>query len=682
MEAVWPDTAVEENNLTQNISTLRKLLGDSSNGQAFIETVPKRGYRFVAEVQHLPPPQQEFLLERRTRWSYVTEEEEEETSGPDIIDIGAQHPPTPAMTVDRESVQAPAARSAVRHRTVAIGVIAVGIGIVAVVALGRAILSRQEPSPRDRFQEMTIARLTSSGNVIAGAISPDGKYVVHAISEAGLQSLWVKQIPTGSNIQIVPPAPIDYWGVTLSPDSNFVYCATWERNKADPVLFRVPILGGLRRDLAHGIDGAVSFSPDAQRLAFGRGQPSKGQSQLMTANADGTDPQVFARSSGGALFGGDPTGPAWSPDGQVIVSGLGRTVSGYRQQRLVQLNLSDGQQRQIGSQTWFNMGRIAWLADGSGLVFSARDGAESPGQIWLVRYPEGETTRVTNDLHDYSHVNATVDGRTLAAVQTQTVSSLWLAAAEDPTRAREVLSEVGSYSGLEGLSWTPDGKLVYRSKAAGRIDLWVMDSDGGGRRQLTSDGGNNFHPAVSSDGRFIAFTSDRSGQLSLWQMTTSGGQVKQLTRGVDDVRPQVSADGQWIVFQQGHGPTKMTLWKAPAHGGDPVQLTNTMSMRPAVSRDGQLIAYYYMDAERWGLAVMPLTGGPPVARFDIPPTSGTRVVQWIPNRRALAYLDEREGVSNIWMQPLDGGPPQQSGAGDSTRRSGTARVPGLRVSGS
>lgn len=648
MRAVWPDTAVEENNLTQNVSMLRRALGDGSAGRNFIETVPRRGYRFVAEVRHLQEPQHEVLFQRRTRLSCVTEEEEE------AVDRERQPMAAEAAVEDgARAAHAGVGRRAVAAVIAAAGVFALGVGLWRLAPL------RRETLTPERFNRMTIVRLTDSGKVTAGAISPDEKYVVHAVSEAGLQSLLVKQISTGSSIQIVPPAPVDYWGVTLSPDGSFVYCVTWERTRTDAVLYRLPMLGGMRQRLMQGVDGTISFSPDGRRLVFGTSRFSKNESLLMIANADGSERRTFVARSGGELFNGSNAGgPVWSPDGSVIASALGRTISGYRRQRLVQVALENPQPQPIGSQLWINMGRTTWLTDGSGLLITARERVESPEQIWLVSYPGGEAMRVTNDLHDYSHVSVTADGRVLAAVQTQTVTTIWVAPSDDPNRGREIFSEVGSYKGTEGLSWTPEGRLVYRSHAGGGIDLWVMDVDGSNRRQLTSHAGANFHPAVSSDGRFLAFASDRSGRLSLWLSDLDGARSTQLTQGPDDVRPQITPDGRWIVYQQGHGVTRSTIWKAPVAGGEPVQLTSAMSIRPAVSPDGRFAAYYYMDAERWRLAVMSIDGAP-VASFDIPPTSGSRVVRWTPDGRALAYLDERGGVSNILVQRLDGGPPQQ-----------------------
>ena len=141
-------------------------------------------------------------------------------------------------------------------------------------------------------------------------------------------------------------------------------------------------------------------------------------------------------------------------------------------------------------------------------------------------------------------------------------------------------------------------------------------------------------------------------------MNIDSGTTKQLTDTSDtgDAYPHCSPDGRWVVYQQGYGPVKGTLWKVPIDGGAPVQLTDTMSVRPAISPDGKLIAYYYMDAEVWGLAVMPWDGGPPVKRFVILPTVESRTVHWSPDGLALSYIETREGVSNIWSQPLDGAP--------------------------
>ncbi|MGH9329381.1 MAG: TolB family protein, partial [Vicinamibacterales bacterium] len=302
-----------------------------------------------------------------------------------------------------------------------------------------------------------------------------------------------------------------------------------------------------------------------------------------------------------------------------------------------------------------SVGPIVWLRDGSGFLMSAADAAGSPRQIWYVSYPEGQARKISNDLHDYSSVSLTLENDAAAAVQTHTVSALWVRA--DAGQERLLVSEIGDHTGAEGFSWTPDGRIVYAAGSRGELNLWAVSMDGTGRRQLTVDAGNNFQPAVSPDGRYVVFASDRSGTLALWRMALDASHPIQLTQGRDEVRPAVSPDSRWVVYQQGHGWVKTTLAKVSIDGGDPVQLTTTMSLRPVVSPTGETIAYYSMDDVGWSLAVMSSDGGAPMKKYAIPAT-GSRVLRWTPDGLGLAYIDDRNDESNVHLQRLDGSAPE------------------------
>ena len=101
----------------------------------------------------------------------------------------------------------------------------------------------------------------------------------------------------------------------------------------------------------------------------------------------------------------------------------------------------------------------------------------------------------------------------------------------------------------------------------------------------------------------------------------------------------------------------------PAEGGEPVRLTETRAHRPAVSPDGEMIAYHYLDPDphrsRWRIGVVSFEGGRHLKQFDFPPTLTWRFVRWSPDRQSIAYANSPGGLSDIWLQPLDGSPPRQ-----------------------
>jgi TolB protein len=184
-----------------------------------------------------------------------------------------------------------------------------------------------------------------------------------------------------------------------------------------------------------------------------------------------------------------------------------------------------------------------------------------------------------------------------------------------------------------------------------------MDADGGNQKQLTADAGTNFSPTVSPDGRFIVFVSDRGGRHNLWRMDMDGSNPVQLTNVNYARNPTFSPDSKWIVYAA-LGEKSPTLWRIPIEGGDAVRLTDKYSVSPVVSPDGKLIACQYWEEttdSQLGIALIPFEGGQPVQRFNIP----AAFVRWSPDGRALTYIDNRGGISNIWAQPLDGGQARQ-----------------------
>ena len=503
------------------------------------------------------------------------------------------------------------------------------------------------------FQNTAISKLTSTGRALGAVISPDGKYVVHILNEAGKQGLWVRQTATSSNVQIVPSDESTYVGLTFSNDGNYIYFVKGEKGSTIRSLFQVPVLGGTQRKLIDDVDSPISFSRDGKRFAFVR--HSQSESAILIVNADGTGEQKLAAYKIPDIF----LQVAWSPDDKVIAAATRKVTGGFRNE-MVAVQVSDGSEKTIGSQKWLAIGGCAWLADASSLVVSAVD--QTPGsrqlQIWQLSYPDGKAKRITNDLNNYAGVSLSADSRSLVTAQADAVANLWVAPDGDVTRARQITTGSGRYNQI---SMTPDGRLLYISDASGTADIWVMDADGKNQRQLTSDAGVNVFPAASPDGRYIAFDSNRGANpatFNIWRMGIDGSNPKQLTQGEGEYFPACSPDGKWVVYTPLSTTGKLSLWKIAIDGGDPIQINERLSVKPAISPDGKWIAFQTtgdQPTSRPKVAILPFEGGQPSKLLEIPLVQ----FRWSADGKAILYLDDKGGVSNIWSQPLDGGAPKQ-----------------------
>ena len=152
-------------------------------------------------------------------------------------------------------------------------------------------------------------------------------------------------------------------------------------------------------------------------------------------------------------------------------------------------------------------------------------------------------------------------------VQADKSAQLWVVApGEDMSKAKQITS--GKYDG-DSLAWMSDGRILYTAPSGEQSDIWSINADGTANKQLTSDSYTEGLGCVSPDGRYVVFSSNRSGNFNIWRMDLGSGEQKQLTQGTEiDSQPGCTADGQWVVFRslrQG----KSTFWKVPSQAARP-----------------------------------------------------------------------------------------------------------------
>jgi len=528
--------------------------------------------------------------------------------------------------------------------------------------------SASEPS----FASVKLTRLTGTGKATHAAISPDGNYVVHVVNDSGKQSLWVRQVATSSNVQIVPPAEVNYWGITFSRDGTYVYYVFRPRGAGVGFLFRVSTLGGSAVKLVGDVDSPVTLSPDGKQIAFVRWNPRQGDNAVWIANVDGSaerrlairkDPEQFGAPAGSFDEG---SGPSWSPDGKIIACSLTTTENGVKSRNIVAIDSTDGSQKLVSSQKWASIGRLTWLTNGIGLLLTARDQASrSYNQIWYVSYANGQARQVTNDLNNYTDVTLTSQSSTIAVIKSDLQSHLWMAPEGDAGRAKQIGSS--QYEGVGGVAIGPDGKIAYVSAVGGNnLDMWIADADGSNARQLTSDAYAEINPAVSPDGRYIVFASNRTSDYHLWRINIDGTDARQLTNGDGEHSAAFAPDGRWIIYYSLRG--RDYLWKMPVEGGNALKLGDFDSSWPTVSPDGKHIAAWtYSDYVQEGLTtsrnqllILSFETGQTVKLLEVPHSSqSTSNLQWTADGRSVMFVDARSGVANIWSQPIDGGAPKQ-----------------------
>src|SRR5215471_2270083 len=669
MRQVWPDAVVEENNLNQNISTLRKSLGDSRQESQYIATVPGFGYRFVAEVK-ITPFESELPSERRGQLRLIADHRAEQGRDEHIdkhtlTSINADGAAL-ALAAEREvaSIEQvepllapppqPAERQTLSLKTHGkILALVVALIIIAGAVIDLWLYRVVKPKPETAANEIDVTNLTRTGTTGSAAISPDGRHIVYSVHEAGRESLWLRQVAASSAQQIVPPAEVRYLGLTFSRDGNHIHFIKAERGAPVRALYRMPALGGVPTRLLVDIDSAITLSPDGSRFAFVRN--SGDESSLVIADADGSNLQKLA----GRPITDEFKIPAWSPDGKLIACSSGSGEQYDIHNSIIGVRVEDGNQSPLTPQKWASTRAVQWLADGSGLLVTARETHETPDQIWQISYPAGIARRLTSDSKMYRSISLTADSSALVAVQTELISDVWVAPDWKNEQAKKVTFGTGSY---ESVCYTPDGRIVYSSQASGKWDIWIMDADGRNPKQLTADSGVNLHQTVSPDGRYILFASNRAGVFNIWRMNIDGGNPVQLTRGSGEKFPCCSPDGKWVLYNSVASDQNLyAIWKVPIEGGESLRLTDGDNNHPVISPDGNHIAYSQSEKGRYRISVIPFSGGQPEATFDIAQgLDASPYIRWFPVGESLTFsAAQNADVSNIWLQPLAGGEPKK-----------------------
>jgi eukaryotic-like serine/threonine-protein kinase len=539
-----------------------------------------------------------------------------------------------------------------KHKSKLIAVLAlVAILIVAAVYFG--VIKGRSHAVALSTQDMHIEKLTQSGKAVGVAISPNGQYVVYVLREGELQSLNVRQVVTGSDVQILPPAQSVFDGLTFSPDGNYIYFTeSTKDNQLFSLLYKMPVLGGSPQQIVRDIDTSISFSPDGKQFAFERGVPDKGEVDVFVANADGSGEQLMAARKASVL----PTAifaPAWSPDGKTIVYSSLLPAAGSR---LSAISVADKTERQLYAGNG-DVGRPQWLPDGSALLIPMRaEGPGNQGQLWTVSFPGGERQRLTNDLTDYNlaWLDLTRDGSAIVTVESTVALELWSSPNGDAARSTQLTSGNGSTQFVSILS---KDRILFLNRGG---EVFSANYDGTNQTQIAgSDRGVRFIQACG-DGKHAIYGAVNNGDSNIWRMDADGSNPTQLTHEKFAVFPECAPDGQSFIYWNADTSAH---WRMAIEGGTPTQLNLPNSSGPVaiISRDNKVVAYSKAFPEtpqrRAQIVGVPVAGGAVIFGVDAAPgaTIGGALPQWSVDGRAIEYSRLQGGAANLWSQPVPNG---------------------------
>jgi DNA-binding winged helix-turn-helix (wHTH) protein/Tol biopolymer transport system component len=612
MQKIWHDHFVEENNLTFNIKMLRKALGDNAVKPKFIETIPRRGYRFIAEVKRL------------------------EKTDSSTVETENNNLPLPAQK---------------RYFLISIAVISlICIFSIAFVWFnGNSFFKNKNP---------ILTRLTNSGKITNAAVAPDGKNIVFSQKEGIGESLWLREIDSGKQTLILPPQDVEFVGLTVSPAGDYAYYSVFATNSAVLTLSRISLSGGTPESLPDvAADVSISFSPDGKKFAFTESVNSMKETYLKIADAEGSNQKILIRTKGEnrkfPVFHASPV--AWSPDGETIACAIQETDETGSFHKILLVNPETGSEKYLSQKSWNFVENIVWK-DAENLAFIEYVLNSPIKHIWQISRKTGEARQLTDDLNGYEWLSSA--GGNLFTLQKSNFSSLHVAEFAETANTLQPKQIFGESGIIENVGWSRNGNIFYNSWTSGKNEIWKINADGTAPQQLTTDTNLIYSFTVSPVDNTFVFPILQNGKIWLSTADFNGQNIRKLTDGTPDVLPVFSPDGKNVIFQRGSSPP--TLWSVASNGNQaPKQLTGYQATNASVSPDGKQIAFHFMDYggpnPHWKLGLIDSQTRRFVNKLEFPVTIFQRKTVWNPKNNLLTMIFSSGENSGILLWSVSDG---------------------------
>jgi eukaryotic-like serine/threonine-protein kinase len=575
-----------------------------------------------------------------------------------ILDGSADTPPVRPSSPSQLFASSSVVEAAKRHKLWTLVLSALVFLLLA--ASGYGIYSLLQEKRRIPFEKFTISQITENGKSIRAAVSPDGRYLLVVVQDKGKQSLWLHNLPSNSDTQIIGPEDADYTSLLFSTDGNSIYF----RKSAEPAasvynLYRAPVLGGAPQIVVHNIDSGITFSPDGKAIAYIRQNfPEIGKYQMLMADTDGTNEKAIATGPSSNT----PFSPSWSPDGKQIAAGI---WAGTHEGAWAYIfDVASGKDWKVPTRLPLLLDELVWMPNGQGILVNYRsaDTGYRRAQIGFVATPVGQFHPVTQDTNFYSTLTISPDGKTLATVQMRYPHTFYLQAANE--LATPSSPDLPPDKDLFDFAWVGNQELLLDDGTK----LFRAALDGSNRRLILQDPTAIINSPKACADRYVvlAWGGHVEGE-NVWRVDLDGANLKQLTHDRISWNLACSPDGKWVYFRNQKPPR--AIERVAIDGGTPELITESvipnMTNQPSfsLSPDGKRLAFAgtRTDTHRKQIVVVNLQSNDEATSplvLDADPRMSDHP-EFSPDGLAVVYGFETDGIENLWLQPLNGKPGHQ-----------------------
>ncbi|HKI84460.1 MAG TPA: protein kinase [Candidatus Krumholzibacteria bacterium] len=542
-----------------------------------------------------------------------------------------------------------------KRRPILLPILAIGILVVAAAAYfglrGRGAGSEQTAAS---IRPAKFVTATNSGMVSNAAISRDGRYLAYISQESDGSTMYVRQVATGADVQVIPKTTTPFFNPSFSPDGNYLFY-TMVKPEAPRyrTLYRIPSLGGQPEERGFDVDSPVSFSPDGSQMAFVRFVPNEGGTVQVQATNGGETRELIRIPDPDDL----QSQLSWSPDGKYLAIAI-FSPPPITRGTIALINAKDGTRKDFFSRQPAFFNGISWKHDGSALVVTGVIPSEQiRNQIIEISYPGGKLRHISNDLFQYAQPWVSQDG-TISAVRQTYLPDIYTLEPESgnfQTIVRSTSADTAPVGFALG-----EKLLAYIKPWEGGTRLYAQSPESNSApRSIATGDGLLFNLDCGGNTLFFTKLDPETGESSLWRVGIDGSGLKNVAEGAVNLRT-VSHDGRYYIYNKDSDPTE--LWIQDTESGKTRLLPVKVPGRTTgvvISPDSKQVLVAVNDTTgaltRTIYRVLPVDGDGSSQRVEIP--ENALATMWIPGENAIAFVNPNDPLQNIWRLSLDGGDP-------------------------